>query len=213
MLYFPMGEREVYQPLTREDRITVVLYRIGIFLSTAVVCAAAVLAVLAVRKPEAIDTPLVFSGLAADFLVLTLYFSVGLSVFFIHLYVGKFHRTLKKIYYLALFCLALLFFIGKGNPAEALLNSVPRASLLLIPLSLCLGFVTAKEAFCFQLVEGYLLAFLMPAFIFLYSVGGVGHRNAAYGLLIIAALLVFFMFRKVFQPAHYDIGDKSAYQP
>jgi uncharacterized integral membrane protein len=208
-----MGEREFYQPLTREDRITVVLYRIGIFLSTAVLCAAAVLAVLAFEKPEMLDTRMIYSGFAADLLLLILYFSVGLSVFFIHLYVGKFHRILKKIYYLAAFCLAVLFFIGKGSPTAVLFGSSPYAALLMVPISLCLGFVTAKEAFCFQLIEGYLLAFLMPAFIFLYSVGALGLRNAVYGLVLIAALLLLFMFRKVFQPAHYDIGDKSAYQP
>jgi uncharacterized integral membrane protein len=208
-----MGERAFYQPLTREDRITVVLYRTGIFLSTAVVCALAVLAILAVNKPEMIDTRMIYSGFAADLFLLILYFSAGLSVFFIHLYVGKFHRTLKKVYYLAVFCLAVLFFLGRGNPAAVLFGTRPYHALLLIPISLCLGFVTAKEAFCFQLTEGYLLAFLMPAFIFFYSVGLFSRGTAAYGLGLIAALLLLFMFRKVFQPVHYDIGDKSAYQP
>ena len=213
MLYFSMGEREFYQPLTKEDRITVVLYRIGIFVSTAVLCAAAVLAVLAFKDPGVLDRRIVYSGFAADLLLLVLYFSVGLSVFFIHLYVGKFHRILKKIYYLAAFCLVVLFFIGKGSPAAVLFGSRPYAALLMVPISLCLGFVTAKEAFCFQLIEGYLLAFLMPAFIFFYSVGVLGPRSAVFGLVLIAALLLLFMSRKVFQPAHYDIGDKSAYQP
>ena len=208
-----MGEREFYQPLTKEDRFTVVLYRIGIFLSTAVLCISAVLAILTVGRPEMLDFRMIYSGFAADLLILVLYFSIGLSVFFIHLYVGKFHRFLKKLYYLAAFCLALLFFIGKGSPAAALFGPRPSAALLLIPISLCLGFVTAKEAFCFQLIEGYLLAFIMPAFIFFYSVGLLDQRNASYGLGLIAAMLLFFMFRKVFQPLHYDIGDKSAYQP
>jgi uncharacterized integral membrane protein len=89
----------------------------------------------------------------------------------------------------------------------------PFGALLLLPLSLCLGFVTAKEAFCFRLTEGYILAVLMPAYVFFYSLGAVGGRAAAYGFMLIAALLIFFMFRKIFMPLHYDIGDKSAYQP
>jgi uncharacterized integral membrane protein len=213
MLYFNMGEREFYQPLTREDKITVVLYRTGIFLSTVVVCTAAVLAVLIFKSPDLLSVRIFYSGLAADLLLLALYFSVGLSVFFIHLYVGKFHRVLKKIYYLAAACLIVLFVFGKGNPAAVLFGSRPFAALLLIPISLCLGFVTAKEAFCFQLIEGYMLAFLMPAYIFFYSAGFLIGKNASYGLALIAGLLLLFMFRKVFQPAHYDIGDKSAYQP
>jgi uncharacterized integral membrane protein len=89
----------------------------------------------------------------------------------------------------------------------------PYGAMLLLPLALCLGFVAAKEAFCFRLIEGYILAFLMPAYVFFYSVGALDPKSAAYGFIFIAALLVFFMFRKVFMPLHYDIGDKSAYQP
>jgi len=207
-----MGERSYHQPLTREDKITVVLYRTGIFLSTIAVCIAAVLAVLGLTNPDVLNYPVISSGLAADILLLILYFSTGLSVFFIHLYVGKFHRILKKIYYVAVLCLAVLFFAGKGNPAVLLLGR-PAYVALLIPISLCLGFVTAKEAFCFQLVEGYILAFMMPAYIFFYSLGALPHRTAVYGLAVIASLLLFFMFRKTFMPLDFDIGDKSAYQP
>lgn len=208
-----MGERSYYQPLTREDKITVVLYRAGILLSTVTVCISAVLAVLGLTNPDALNYPVISTGLAADILLLILYFSTGLSVFFIHLYVGKFHRVLKKIYYVAVLCLAVLFFMGKGNPAVLLPGGPAYGALLLIPISLCLGFVTAKEAFCFQLIEGYILAFLMPAFIFFYSLGALSHRTAIYGLALIASLLLLFMFRKAFMPLAFDIGDKSAYQP
>jgi uncharacterized integral membrane protein len=208
-----MGERSYYQPLTREDKITVVLYRTGIFLSTVTVCISAALAVAGLSSPDVLNYPAVSSGLATDVLLLTLYFSVGLSVFFIHLYVGKFHRVLKKIYLAAAACLVLLFILGKGNPASALFGGHSYYFLLLIPVSLCLGFVTAKEAFCFQLLEGYVLAFLMPAYLFFYSVGALSRPAAAYGLALIAALLLLFMLRKTIMPLDFDIGDKSAYQP
>ncbi len=213
VLYFRMGERIHYQPLTKEDKITVVLYRTGIFVSTIIVCISAVLAVLGLVNPGVLDYQTISSGFAADILLLILYFSTGLSVFFIHLYVGKFHRILKKIYYLAVLCLAVLFFAGKGNPAVLLLGRPAYGALLLIPISLCLGFVTAKEAFCFQLIEGYILACLMPAYLFFYSIGILPARTAVYGLAVIASLLVFFMLRKTFMPLDFDIGDKSAYQP
>jgi uncharacterized integral membrane protein len=208
-----MGERSYYQPLTREDRITVVLYRTGIFLSAMTICISAVLAVIGLSLPEVLNYPVVSSGLAMDILLLILYFSVGLSVFFIHLYVGKFHRVLKKIYYVAVMCLAVLFFTGRGNPAASLFAVPGYGALLLVPISLCLGFVTAKEAFCFQLVEGYVLACLMPAYLFFYAVGALSHPTTVYGLALIAALFIFFMFRKIFMPLDFDIGDKSAYQP
>jgi uncharacterized integral membrane protein len=208
-----MGERSYYQPLTREDRITVVLYRVGIFLSAVTVFISAVLAVIGLSRPEVLDYPVISSGLAIDILLLILYFSAGMSVFFIHLYVGRFHRVLKKIYYVAVAFLAVLFFTGRGNPAVSLFAAPGYGALLLIPISLCLGFVTAKEAFCFQLVEGYVLAFLMPAYLFFYAVGALSRQTAVYGLGLIAALFLFFMFRKVFMPLDFDIGDKSAYQP
>jgi uncharacterized integral membrane protein len=213
VVYFLMGEQQHFQPLTKEDKITVVLYRTGIFLSTVLIGTSAFLAVRRSLTAEAGDYPFIISGLVANILLLVLYFSVGLSVFFIHLYVGAYHRMLKKIYYVAFACLIALTLIGKGNPAIVLFRTPPYAALLLIPLSLCLGFVAAKEAFCFRLLEGYILALLMPAYVFFYSVGALDAARAAYGLAVIAALQILFLFRKVFQPIHFDIGDKSAYQP
>jgi uncharacterized integral membrane protein len=208
-----MGEKSYFQPLTREDRITVVIYRAGIFLSTVVMAIAAFLALKSALSPELRDLPLIYSGLAANIILLSLYLSVGLSVFFIHLYIGKFYRLLKRIYYAAVVGLMIMFLIGKGSPAATLFGTTPFGAFLLIPLACCLGFITAKEAFCFQLLEGYLLGMLMPAYLFVYGLGVLDHKRAAFGLAFIAVLLVLFMFRKIFQPLHFDIGDKSAYQP
>ena len=207
-----MGDTASFQPLTREDRITVILYRTGIVLSAVFVAMASLIALAGTRSSELLDVPLMPSGLAADILILLVYLSVGLSVFFIHLYIGKFHRLLKNMYYAAGVCLVLLFLIGKGSPASAI-SREPLCALLLIPLSCCLGFITAKEAFCFRLFEGYLLGMIMPAYLFLYGVGMLGSTQAAYGLAFISLMLVFFTFRKAFMPLYYDIGDKSAYQP
>lgn len=203
-----MGERTLYQPLTREDRITVVIYRIGIVLSMLILLKAALfssglLGIPSWVRPET----------AGSALLIGLYVGVGLGVFFIHLYVGKFHRVLKKIYYAALICLAALFLLGSGNPAAALLSTPRHAALLLLPLSLCLGFITAKEAFCFRLTEGYILAIIMPAYVFFYAIGLSTPRGNGLGLGFVAVLMLVFTFRKVFQPIHFDIGDKSAYQP
>jgi uncharacterized integral membrane protein len=208
-----MGETSYYQPLTQEDKITVVLYRAGIVLSTLVICISAFL-VYAVSYGTALsDYPLITSGLGLNILLLSLYLSVGLSVFFIHLYVGKFHRILKKIYYVAVACLAALFMLGSGNPVIPLLRVSPYAALLLIPVALCLGFIAAKEAFCFRLVEGYVLAFIMPAYTFFYAIGLSTRRGNVIAIAVVALLLLIFTARKVFQPIYYDIGDKSAYQP
>jgi uncharacterized integral membrane protein len=197
-----MGEKQIFQPLTREDRTTVVLYRIGIGLSTVLIALAALLLAREAAAP---------SPAKVDLLLYGLYGAVGLSVFFIHLYIGKLKQYLKGLYVMAVGCLGLLLFLGSGSPAAVLLHR-PLAALLLLPLSGCLGFVTAKEAFCFRLLEGYLLAMIMPVLLLLVAGGALDGRSAAGGLVLVASLLVLFSLRKLFMPLAYDIGDKSAYQ-
>ncbi len=201
-----MGSREIFQPLTREDKVTVVLYRAGIAISAVIV---SVLALLLKTASSNFGTSTV--NLSADMLVYGLYAAVGMSVFFIHLYVGTFKKILKNLYYLSLAGLAALIFIGKGSPSAALAQE-PYCALLLLPLSGCLGFVTAKEAFCFKLFEGYLLAMIMPLYLLVVSKNTLSSPDASYGLILIAAMLVIFTLRKVFMPVAYDIGDKTAYR-
>ncbi len=198
-----MGEKQVFQPLTREDTITVVLYRIGIVLSTIIISVLAFL--LAPASSGAAPSIL------GDVLVYGLYVSIGLSVFFIHLYIGNFKRFLKNLFFISLGCLAVLLFMGKGSLSDVLVHE-PYGPLLLLPLSGCLGFVTAKEAFCFRLFEGYLLAIMMPAYLLLVSSGTLSAAAAFSGLALIALMLVLFTLRKIFMPVAYDIGDKSAYR-
>jgi uncharacterized integral membrane protein len=201
-----MGSEQVFQPLTREDTITVLLYRVGIVLSAIIVSG---LAVLSVTASLGSDTTAV--SLSADVLIWGLYISVGMCVFFIHLYIRKFKTYLKNLYFIGLACLAALLFIGKGSLSGGLFHG-QYSALLLLPLSGCLGFVTAKEAFCFKLVEGYLLAMVMPVYLLLVSGGFLSGRGTAYGLVLIAVMLAVFTLRKAFMPLAYDVGDKSAYR-
>lgn len=197
-----MGSTQVFQPLTREDRITVLLYRTGIVLSAIIIALLAyLLATLSAGS----------GSVAADALGYSLFASVGMSVFFIHLYIGKFKTFLKNLFYVGLAGLAGLLFIGNGSLSAALMHE-PYSRLLLLPLAGCLGFVTAKEAFCFKLFEGYLLAMIMPFYLLLVSVGSLSGRGAAIGLALIAVMLIVFTVRKVTMPLAYDIGDKTAYQ-
>lgn len=178
------------------------LYRSGIVMSAVIVSYAAF---LLAGSSHAGDARI---GRAADILAWGLYASVGMSVFFIHLYVGKFKRFLITLYLLGLCCFIALLYIGRGS-VPAALQATPYATLFLLPLSGCLGFVTAKEAFCFRLFEGYLLAMIMPVYLLLVSLTG---RGASLGLTVIAVMLVIFTLRKVFMPVAYDIGDKTAYR-
>ncbi|KAF0145365.1 MAG: hypothetical protein FD156_935 [Nitrospirae bacterium] len=200
-----MGEQHLYQPLTKEDKVTVVLYRIGIILSAIIISTAAYMLFSSSQYQDN-------AGISAkiNLLLGSLYISVGMSVFFIHLYVSKFKKGLIKLYFASIACLIILFAVGRGNVLGVLINK-PYGPMLLIPLSLCLGFITAKEAFCFKLMEGYLLAIIMPVYLLSLSTGNMPLKGASYGLILIAAMLLFFTLRKVLMPIHYDIGDKSAY--
>lgn len=199
-----MGEEHLFQPLTREDRVSVVIYRTGIAASTVVVALAAYMLGYS-HYPT--DPSL---SAKANIAIIAFYTSVGLSVFFIHLYISKIHRALKKVFYISVIALILFLLIGRGDALEMLATRT-YAPLFLIPVSICLGFITAKEAFCFKLLEGYLLAIIMPLYLLLLSTGRMLPEFGFYGLLLIAVILIFFTLRKVFMPLHYDIGDKSAY--
>src|SRR5574340_334808 len=105
-----MGEQQIFQPLTKEDKVTVVIYRIGIVLSAVIISLAAYLMLNSLKHPT--DSSL---SLKFNVLLFSLYISVGMSVFFIHLYIGKFKRILKKIYYISVASLAILLIVGKGS--------------------------------------------------------------------------------------------------
>ncbi|MDA8092059.1 MAG: DUF2301 domain-containing membrane protein [Nitrospiraceae bacterium] len=200
-----MGDYILYQPLTKTDRITVFIYRASIALSGILLASLAVFAAV---------YPAVSAGKASlyfDIFLVLFYLATGLGVFFIHLYIGSFKRNLKGLYILALAGLAVILIKGEGN-GLAYLTGTPAAALLLLPVSGCAGFIAAKEAFCFRLVEGYLLMMIMPLFLMAFSTGALGKTGVIFGIVLIAALYVLFASRKVFMPLHCDIGDKSAYR-
>ncbi|MBI4823711.1 MAG: hypothetical protein HY805_05720 [Nitrospirae bacterium] len=196
-----MGEFCQYQPLTRWEKVTVVLYRAGIAMS----CLIAIGVSFMLLKPSYFKSPLlpiIMLGL--------LYMSTGMSVLSIHLYVRKYKETLKILYSISALSGAVLFILSKGDVLWLL--ATPYGPLFLIPLSCCLGFITAKEAFCFKLYEGYILALIMPFYLIMLSLRGLRGIVPFYGFLAIAFLLLLFTLRKVFMPLHCDIGDKTAYQ-
>ena len=201
-----MGEKQIFQPLSRKEVITVVLYRIGIVMSAIIISG---LAYLLATESSISSTSRI--GPSADLLVYCLYASVGISVFCIHLYMRKLKTYLKNLYFISLGCFVVILFCGKGSLSGALTQE-PYSPLLLLPLSGCMGFVTAKEAFCFKLLEGYLLAMLMPIYLLLVSGFVLTGQSASSGLILIAAIMVLFTLRKVFMPIAYDVGDKSAYR-
>ncbi len=207
-----MGEKEIFQPLTPEDRRSVRIYRTGILLSAMLLCAGAYLFGRNYGTYDWQGAAEAARGWGVTLYVLLLYLTVGMSTFTIHLYVARFRRFIRRLYYVSLAGLLLLLFLGRGEIGPVIFGT-SYGLLLLMPLSGCLGFITAKEAFCFRLNEGYLLAIVMPLYIAAFSARIMSPKGAALGLVLIAGLMALFTLRKVPMPLHYDIGDKSAYEP
>lgn len=197
-----MAEKITSGSLELKDRISVVLYRMGIIFSGLLMLACSLL-MLTHEEPEWWTW---FSGA----LLVGLYIFTGVSVFNIHLYLGSLKRFLKGMYLFSIGLLLILFFIGGGNPFLSILK-IPLTSLLLLPLFGCLAFIGAKEAYCFNLFEGYVLALLLPSYILLWSVGGIEIK--IYGLIICSVLMLFLGLRKAVMPLSFDIGDKAKYIP
>lgn len=197
-----MSGEYLLQPLTLKDRVSVILYRTGILLSALVMLCTSIF--MLSYEPESWG-----SGISGIFLLL-LYLFTGLSVLNIHLYMGSLRRFLRGMYLFSLGLLLILIFLGRGNPALPLLK-IPLSALLLLPLAAAIAFIGAKEAYCFNLIEGYILGLLLPLYILLWSM--TSNDMKVYGLIACSVLMLFLGLRKAVMPLSFDIGDKSKYIP
>jgi uncharacterized integral membrane protein len=220
-----MPEEIISGPLTRKDRISVVLYRTGIGISGLLMLFLGMVmyfnGIVKVSGEVRVASP--FGGVSnssgtlaslsigyGGIILILLYLSAGLSVINIHLYIGRLKRFLKGLYFFSLFMLLILFLIGRGNPLYPLFE-MPFTAFLLLPLGGVLAFIGAKEAYCFGLLEGYLFAIVFILYICLWPM--LGNELKIYGLFISSLLCLFLALRKAVMPLSFDIGDKSKYIP
>jgi uncharacterized integral membrane protein len=206
-----MPEEIISGPLTRKDRISVVLYRTGIGISGLLMLFLGMVMYFngIVKVSGEVRVTSLSIGYGGIILIL-LYLSAGLSVINIHLYIGRLKRFLKGLYFFSLFMLLILFLIGRGNPLYPLFE-MPFTAFLLLPIGGVLAFIGAKEAYCFGLLEGYLFAIVFILYICLWPM--LGNELKIYGLFISSLLCLFLALRKAVMPLSFDIGDKSKYIP
>ncbi len=198
-----MEERYFLQELTKKDRVSVILYRTGIwFIGLGML----ITSILMLSSPGEIDPENITPSLILYFI----YIFTGISVLNIHLYIGRLKRILKGIYYIAIAFLIILIFTGSGNPLSPL-TTTPFGGLLLLPLSLCIAFIGAKEAYCFNLIEGFMIALFLPLYVLLFY--NISHDIRIYGLMALSTFVIFLAIRKSVMPLSFDIGDKSKYIP
>lgn len=189
--------------ITPDDRREVVIYRCGLGL-------AAFSFVLGV-------TLLLWGGPSIGLLwaisgcYLTLWLGLGISLWFIHIYLRPLHQTLQ------------FFWLVGGLASLGIAIAMPGPLALTVyqqPLSILgIGFTFAaltgiffKEAFCFNRLETKLLTLLVPAMLLTHMVGALPLSLGRDLLVVWAGLFTVFALRKLGQPIPPDIGDKSVFE-
>ncbi len=135
---------------------------------------------------------------------------LGLSLWFIHIYLRPLHRALQ------------LFWLIGGVASLALAWTLPGPLALTAyqqPLSILgIGFTFAaltgiffKEAFCFNRLETKVLTLLVPGLLLSHLTGLLTPEAGRWLLPIWAGLFLVFAVRKLVQPIPPDIGDKSVF--
>jgi len=187
--------------ITEGDRLGVKVYRGG--LGVAAVCMALATGLL------------LWQGEAAAGAVTVLYAcfcaAFAVSLLTIHIYMKALHRVLQ-LFWLIGVASSVWFAAAYAEPLALVLYRHPAAFW-------GVGFVFAalvglffKEAVCFDRLETKFLTPLVPALILGHMAGLWPAIVEQYLLVAIAALMVIFALRKVFQPIPPDIGDKSVFE-
>ena len=185
------------------DRREVILYRAGLSLAAASFAIAAALTAWNPASPAVLNALTLLYGL--------FWTGLGLSLYYIHIYLKPLHRTLQAFWLIG----------GVASSAIALTSAQPLALQVYEHPRLIwgVGFTFAaltgiffKEAFCFNRVETKVLTPLVPLLL-------LGHLSSLLQpgterVLLVTWAIGFALFagRKLIQPIPPDIGDKSVFE-
>ncbi|MEM8612206.1 MAG: DUF2301 domain-containing membrane protein [Cyanobacteria bacterium P01_H01_bin.105] len=188
--------------ITADDRHEVVIYRCGLAIAAFSFALGVVLLSLGSGGTNSLW------AMSACYLVMWL--GLGVSLWFIHIYLRPLHQALQ------------IFWLVGGLASLGIAITIPGPLALTVyeqPFSILgIGFTFAaltgiyfKEAFCFNRLETKLLVPLVPSLLLTYMVGAIPN-DIGRGLLVAwAVLFVVFALRKLVQPIPPDIGDKSVF--
>ncbi|MEB3292276.1 MAG: DUF2301 domain-containing membrane protein [Synechococcales bacterium] len=189
--------------ITEQDRQGVKFYRLGLMMAAFSVAIATLILVL----------DLEFTGkfLALTVLYILLTLGLGMSLWFIHIYMAVLHRLLQGFWLVGTVAAIAL----------ALLDPAPLATTLYHqPLSILgIGFTFAaltgiyfKEAFCFDRLETKGLTAIVPILLLGHLLGILPIAVEKSLAIAWAILFLIFAFRKAMQNIPDDIGDKSVFE-
>jgi uncharacterized integral membrane protein len=199
---------EIYQgqfgefTVTTPDRRGVLLYRAGLAIGAVSFGLGTGLALW----PEHPDTVLPI----ITFLYGLFCLGLGVSLYYIHIYMVALHRTLQAFW--AIGCLASLI-VAFTSP-QPLALAVYTHPLTLLGVGFTFAALTGiffKEAFCFNRLETKFLTLIVPFLLLGHLFGWLplSLEQALLGLW--ALLLLVFALRKVWQAIPPDLGDKSVF--
>ena len=188
--------------ITDRDRREVVIYRAG--LAGAAVCLA-IGVVLALTQPA--------HELSLNAITLCyagLWLSLGVSLWFIHIYMAVLHRALQAVWLIGGVA-SVAIAINATDPLPLVVYAQPLTILGIGFTFAALTGIYFKEAFCFNRLETRLLTPLVP-FLLLGHLSGLLPLLWAKILLgVWAGLFLVFALRKLIQAIPPDIGDKSVF--
>lgn len=188
--------------ITPDDRREVIIYRSGL----AIAALSFALGVLLLNLGNGSSYLL----WAISVCYLTLWVGLGISLWFIHIYLRSLHQALQVFWLIG----------GLGSLGITLMIPGPLAlTVYEQPLAILgVGFTFAaltgiffKEAFCFNRLETKLLVPLVPTLLLTHMVGAMPAQVGQGILIAWAILFIVFAIRKLIQPIPPDIGDKSVF--
>ena len=188
--------------ITKGDRREVIIYRAGLVMAGLSFALGTLL--LLTQAPS----PLLWQSLTFLFALFSI--GLGVSLWFIHIYLQLLHRVLQ-----------LFWVIGSGAALAIALRwsePLPVAIAHHPPLLIGIGFSFAaltgiffKEAFCFNRPETKLLTPLIPILILGHLLTVLTPTLEQILLGVWAVLFLIFVGRKMIQPIPPDLGDKSVF--
>ncbi len=186
--------------ITKGDRLEVIIYRGGLVMAAASFAIACNLWFFQGKSALPAITPL--------FIVFTL--SLGISLWFIHIYMKALHRVLQGFWAIGTIA-TIAIAVQSSEPLALYIYEHPLTLLGTGFIFAALTGIYFKEAFCFNRMETKILTPVVPLLL-------LGHMTGIISVEIEQALLGIwslgfsvFAIRKMTQEIDPDIGDKSVF--
>lgn len=187
--------------ITKKDRLEVIIYRGGLVLAAASFVIACNLFFAQGRAALPAITPL--------FALFSL--GLGISLFYIHIYMKALHRTLQAFWLIGTVA-TIVIALQSNEPLALYIYNNP---LTLFGTGFSFAALTGiffKEAFCFNRLETKVLTPIVPLLLLGHMIGIIPVELEQTLLGIWSLGFSIFAIRKMVQAIDPDIGDKSVFE-